>query len=69
MINFVKNCYFNAGKDGCLMKQYFPSFQEQEAKRKYWSFHEYNFRVFRVFTRHSLFSFIHQNSVVSAYLI
>ena len=43
MTNFVDNCNFTAGKDGCLMRQHFPSFEEQEAKRKYWSFHEYDF--------------------------
>ena len=35
LTNFVDNCNFTAGKDGCLMRQHFPSFQEQEAKRKY----------------------------------
>ena len=49
LTNFVDNCNFTVGKDGCLMRQHFPSFQEQEAKRKYWPFHEYNFLVFRVF--------------------
>ena len=32
LINFVDNCNFTAGKDGCLMRQHLPSFQEQEAK-------------------------------------
>ena len=69
MTNFVENCHFNAGKDGCLMRQHFPSFQEQEAKRKYWPFHEYDFCVFRVFTSHSII-FIHSSEhVMSAYLI
>ena len=70
MTNFVENYHFNAGKDGCLMRQHFPSFQEEEAKRKYWSFLEYNLHVFRVFTSHSrFFSFIHQNNVASTDLI
>ena len=54
LTNFVDNCNFTVGKDGCLMRQHFPSIQEQEAKRKYWSFHEHNFRAFRVFSRLSL---------------
>ena len=33
LTNFVDNCNFTAGKDGCLMRQNFPSFQEQDAKR------------------------------------
>ena len=46
MTNFVDNCNLTAGKDGCLMRQHFPSFQEEEAKRKYWSFKDHSNRAY-----------------------